>query len=231
MKRTLVLSAISGVLVAGAGCAANEHGDAPRGQHAPGGTWDNAGNAATSRALGEDVGGEAPVAALERDSPPAAIFDAGAQSLRPLTGREQGEVVGRVTALEDGSMRVQPEQGPSVHLQFEDFSQVMLGGSLVSESSLRPGAEVRASYVLNDGRRTANDVAVLSTPDLGRGMFQPQLQPPGVTPGQPAPDPQRREDAAPLDQAPASPDVAAPPHGPAAGSATPPPSEPDRRNP
>ena len=197
MKRTLVLTVGAGLLALGATGCAREHGDAPPGQHEPGGTRDNAGNAATARASGANRplgSAEAPDAwvDLERTDPAALYerYDAGGEDLDPGAG-PRSDVLGTVTNVSENALQIRPEQGPPVRLQLDDTAQVTLAGNLVASSEIRPGAEVRASYRQSDGKQVLDQLELLQLPEQGRGLFQPQLQPPGATNAQPPSGQQR----------------------------------------
>ncbi|WP_373048954.1 hypothetical protein [Vulgatibacter sp.] len=181
MRRTLVLVVGALVLVA----CSREHGAAPKGTFAPGGPIDNRGNAATSRALGEERplgSAEAPAAYVDvEEAQPWQLYeryDAGGAQLDPSASALE-EVSGRVVGVSEDQLRIQPEQGQPISLRLESPSQVTLGGSLMAPDQLEQGAEVRASFVVEEGQPVANDVAVLSTPGEGFGLRDPQLAPGG----------------------------------------------------
>lgn len=161
MERAWILAA---VLAAVAACHGREHGDAPPGTFAPGGPIDNQGNAATSRALSQPgIPPRAPAAGL-----PSRQAEAGWElpaDLGPLQ-----RIQGRITAVEEGTIRIRSPEGRQLSLEVAETTRVTHGGVLVAPAALREGAEVRAAYGVGEAGARAAQIDVLQTPQAGPGL-------------------------------------------------------------
>lgn len=191
MKRALLLTVVvAGAAMLTSGCR-EEHGRAPLGQFEPGGPVDQRGNSATTRALepqaqaqptlpavqplGQTLGSAeppAPFVNVETVTAPDVgnLYDAGGEAIDPAA-QPVSAVTGRVTQLGPGTLQLQPEGGQPVQLATNQFPEVTLDGTLISQQAITEGALVRASYRQGqNNQQIADTIEVINEPQEGRGL-------------------------------------------------------------
>lgn len=150
-----------------AACSA-EHGRAPKGQYEPGGSLDERGNAATSRALGGGMGSAEPPGGWvewvgdERGDPARVSdrYDSGGAALDPGAGPIES-LTGQITGVEGDTVQIQPEEGEPISLRLDENPEITLQGSLVSREALAPGTKVLASYRIDEKQPVANTLELV----------------------------------------------------------------------
>jgi hypothetical protein len=89
----------------------------------------------------------------------------------PATGAQasaaaqQANASGQIVSASSSEVALQPDGGGQVlHLQLNDATAILLDGRAGSSIELRPGEEVRATYLTVDGQTRALRIEATSTP-------------------------------------------------------------------